>query len=175
MSTFNCHAIINTTKIFSGYYLEQTSRQNYKKGIMIKIIKSITRLKAVICILFSNIAFSFLLINKMPKILNKKGKCDNWTQQYKTPKINTKQQMQNLSTPFCRRCPENIVPCSGHPAKCAVTDKGISITLAAIPCINKVNTYNQPTYSLSCINAEIKQLANIKIYKYYLKRGHLRN
>ena len=142
---------------------------------MIKIIKSITRLKAVICILFSNIAFSFSIINKMSKILNKKGKCDNWTQQYKTPKINTKQQMQNLSTPFCRRCPENIVPHSGHPAKCAAADNGISNKLTTIPCINKINTYNQPTFSLSCIHAEIKQLASIKIYKFYLKRGHLRN
>ena len=142
----------------------------------------------------------------MPKILNKIGKCDNWTFQCKTPQTNAKEYMQNKSVDtLLQKASRTILSLMlghptkyvvadneildkldailcikvilslmlGHPMKCVVADNEILDKLAAILCIKVINTYKQPTYSLSCTHAEIKQLGDIKLYIYYLKRGHL--
>ena len=77
MSTFH-----ELYKLCFDNYLEHKDRLKLK-GINKEPIK---RLKEIICLLFSNIALSFSYINKMSKILNRIGNCNNWICQCKTLK-----------------------------------------------------------------------------------------
>ena len=112
----------------------------------------------------------------MPKILNKSGKCNNWTCQSKTPLIKQKGTHAKSVDTLLQKVSRIIFSIMlGHPAKCAVIDNLKSNKSAANISIKLANNDKKAYYSLSYTYAEIKQMATINIYIHYLKRGHLYN
>ena len=156
-------------KLCFDNYLEHKVRLNLKKGIIKEPIK---RLKEVICLLFSNIAFLLSYINKMPKILNKSGKCNNWTCQSKTLINKQKGTHANSVDTLLQKASRTIFSImSGHPAKCAVIDNLKSNKSAAILYINLANTNKRPNIPFPAHMQRLnKWLLSLK-YTYITLRG----
>ena len=116
------------------------------------------------CKIFSNIAFSPIHINKMTKILNKSGKCNNWTSAFKTPiqkiKMIKYKSLKSQSADNIKYSAKILE--SGHPTTCMVVDIRIICKISATSHIRLANLYKQPTYPFSCKYADVNNLARIK-------------
>ena len=151
-------------KLSLGGQLDISYKGHFMKGIY--ILQLPLWLKDIICIFFSNIAFSLLYKNKITKILNKTGKCDFWTCQCKTPILNCTQiiiykHFEYLSAEVINSDFVFLMLC--HPTTCSVADIRI-IIIIAISCVRLVNHNKQQKFPFSDICSDINNLANIKIF-----------